>query len=369
MGAKSKDHMADEEKKRYRNWIVTHNWPGKLPPEQGHEAGIALETWTSRAEIIVRHVSGGGKVLGVVGQLERGEQGTIHLQAVMRLTGASSLATARQCWPKAHLEGVKGTWAQAVAYVTKEETRIEGTKFCIPEGEDWFPRQGKRKDLDVIASLVKEGKPWEAIFAEVGGAAIRYVNQIEKVRRLLYDKPEHRVDGVKVALFYGDSGTGKSHTAWSPWIEGKSVSPEVYRVCHANWMDGYEQQKVLLIDDIDFRDWGVGNLLSALDKYAVQRQLKGGSVWAHWTHVVICHNEHHRNWIYKGAKGDGTGATFDQHAAIERRISLVVRFTGRYPQGVLRYLERGTWDDLHQAYAGSRPQFVGDGAGEDSGED
>lgn len=218
-----------------------------------------------------------------------------------------------------------------------------------------YNTKGKRKDLDLIADLLNAGNTsWEQIYLAVGSGAIRYVSHITKVLGLL-DKPKVRTNGLQVALLYGETNTGKSHTAWGPWVDGENVSPDVYRVCHPSWMDGYESQSTLIIDDVDFLDWPIGSVLQVLDKWPVQRQRKGSSVWAKWNRVLVCHNSYFREWQFKGAKpAQGTtGCTHSQMEALDRRFSVIIRFTGTCFADRRLYVERGSLSLLGPPYDSS----------------
>ena len=68
-----------------------------------------------------------GLVKFAAGQLERGESGNIHLQYYIQRERQTTFATIkRQICDRSHWEVARGTLAQCVAYVTKEDTRIAG---------------------------------------------------------------------------------------------------------------------------------------------------------------------------------------------------------------------------------------------------
>lgn len=56
-------------------------------------------------------------------QEEKGANGTPHLQGVLFFKNARTLASVKKMIPRAHLEIMKGTKNQAVAYATKDDTR------------------------------------------------------------------------------------------------------------------------------------------------------------------------------------------------------------------------------------------------------
>lgn len=336
---------------RSRSYCLTVNNPDTTRGEDG------VPVWA------VSKVRAHDHLVGIYFQLEEGTDGkTPHYQGLVQFRNPIGLAGARKVFPRGHLEQRKGTFQQAKEYCGKDETRVAGP-WEVPDG--WtsdIGNQGKRSDLDRIAELVSAGKSYPEIFGELGGAAIRYASHIEKARGLL-DVPRVRVHGVDVVLFWGSTGCGKSHSAYAPWVDGEALSPQVYRVCHPTWMDGYTDQKVLIIDDTDWLQWPIGSVLQVLDKWPVQRQRKGSSVWGKWTHVVICHNQHPAEWCYKGAREDYRGGSQEQVRAVERRIENIVHFDGPNWQEATVRVQKGSWDSLHEAYQDFRPanlQDVGD---------
>jgi len=52
---------------------------------------------------------------------EIGENGTPHLQGAIIFLNNKRLNAVRQISPRAHWEGMKGTWEQSVAYCSKED--------------------------------------------------------------------------------------------------------------------------------------------------------------------------------------------------------------------------------------------------------
>nr|AKO71383.1 Replication associated protein [Banana bunchy top virus]AKO71384.1 Replication associated protein [Banana bunchy top virus]AKO71386.1 Replication associated protein [Banana bunchy top virus]WET17405.1 replication associated protein [Banana bunchy top virus]WET17408.1 replication associated protein [Banana bunchy top virus] len=62
----------------------------------------------------------------MVYQVERGQEGTRHVQGYVEMKRRSSLKQMRGFFPGAHLEKRKGSQEEARAYCMKEDTRIEG---------------------------------------------------------------------------------------------------------------------------------------------------------------------------------------------------------------------------------------------------
>lgn len=81
------------------------------------------------------------------------------------------------------------------------------------------------------------------------------------------------------------------------------------------WLDGYEGQETILIDD--FRGWiSFSALLHILDGYPLQQQVKGSTIKARWTHVIITSNVAWDAW-YKSISDECK-------SALRRRLTNVV---------------------------------------------
>lgn len=83
-------------------------------------------------------------------QLERGKCGKLHVQGYAQVAKATRNTTlARLIGLDAHVECRKGTHEEAVNYVTKEDTRVEGPfEYGTPA-----PGQGSRTDINQLMSM------------------------------------------------------------------------------------------------------------------------------------------------------------------------------------------------------------------------
>jgi len=113
---------------------------------------------------------------GVFGQhqLEQGENGTSHLQGVCYFSDPKTLAAVKKLHPRAHWEVMRGTADQALAYTSKEDTRI-----APPVTWGARPQQGKRNDLHDVAEIIAATagpltKKLKAAAEANPGAFIRY---------------------------------------------------------------------------------------------------------------------------------------------------------------------------------------------------
>ena len=111
---------------------------------------------------------------------------------------------------------------------------------------------------------------------------------------------------MKVYLLWGTSGAGKTRYVHDMWGE------EVYTLAGQKplWFDGYDGQKVLLIDEFEgVEEFGRSNLLKCLDIYPYYAPVKGGFVCAQWEKVYITGN-------------NDLGSIFRYDAALRRRVTV-----------------------------------------------
>lgn len=99
----------------------------------------------------------------MVYQLERGENSTPHYQGYAVFQRPVSFSCVKSALGnRAHVEKRRGTAAQAIAYCTKEETRVESPVYWPDEeavrlhGES-APKPGQRVDLEKFAEACEEG--------------------------------------------------------------------------------------------------------------------------------------------------------------------------------------------------------------------
>lgn len=128
--------------------------------------------------------------------------------------------------------------------------------------------------------------------------------------------------GVKVAVYYGDSGTGKTYSAINLYApDGDYFKLDCTSVKSGSlWFDGYEGQRVLILDDFDADVCSISFLKNLLDKYKLRLQVKGGHTWACWSTVVITSNQHPRYWWQALQQV--------QIDALKRRIHEIRHYTG-----------------------------------------
>lgn len=195
---------------------------------------------------------------------EVGENGTPHLQGYIRFTNGKTLRAARQFLLGSHVE-------PAV-------TTTEAINYCHKDGD--FVEFGTRP-VDPVENGRDERERWQSAWenAKIGNVEaippdirIRQYSSIRRIQKDYMGRPQ-LLGGPCGIWVYGRSGVGKTHSVYSSY-------PDLYsKNASKNW-DGYQNEDVVLFDDIDPAQcsWIVRFLKIWSDKYPFIADNKGGSV-------------------------------------------------------------------------------------------
>ena len=200
-----------------------------------------------------------------VWQFEVGKSGTKHLHCLLYFKNPRTWPKKR--YPTARIEFPRSLDA-CIVYCQKEKTRVEG-----PWEVGTRPCQGRRSDLEELASSIRTGTTLREIANTNGSEFIRYHRGLQALREV-YMKPRDRKKKAQVIWIYGPSGVGKTQGIF----ESFDNDEDIYIKANNKWWDGYQQQKVILWDEIDVRGCPVIDFLTIFDRYPCQRETKGGHV-------------------------------------------------------------------------------------------
>lgn len=244
------------------------------------------------------------------GQLEKGENGTFHLQFFLNFKDAVRPAHIKKFDSKLHVEIVKINNG-AHTYCMKEDTRIEGPwEF----GEKPVQRNNKT-DWEEVKQNAMTGKI-DKIPADIYVKHYRNIKQIEKDHMILGPDAE----GVRGIWLWGDTGLGKSRYARSELC--RDTTPFI-KWCN-KWWDGYQSQTHVLMEDIDPSHKCLGHHLKIwTDRYATTGEPKGGSLPLKHTHFIVT-SQYSIEQIWEG--------DIQTIAALRRRFR-VTHFTEPYGPG------------------------------------
>jgi hypothetical protein len=132
--------------------------------------------------------------------------------------------------------------------------------------------------------LASEGK-FDDIDAQI---YICHYNSIKRIHRDVQKKPDDLVlePGEHIGIwYYGESGTGKTHTAINDY-------PDNYRkIANNKWWDGYNGEDNVLMDDLDKAHAYMGYHLKIwADRYAFIAEVKGGSSYIRPKRIIVTSN-------------------------------------------------------------------------------
>lgn len=199
------------------------------------------------------------------------ETGTPHLQMCVVWKQSKTLTATKKnlCSKRWHLDIKRGSDQANLDYCSKESLWLTFGKPC---------KQGKRSDLEDIYDAVESGASMDDVIE------MRPNYQGLRAAQLLIHrrKPPPRKTKRKILWFWGATGTGKSRTARDILGDDCWVSQDT-----AQWFEGYEQQKGVILDDIrgDFSTFSKFLRITELWVSDYKVEVKGGS--AYWNPDTI----------------------------------------------------------------------------------
>lgn len=252
------------------------------------------------------------------------DTGTPHLQGAVVLGAQKAQSTVKKWpgWQRAHLEKMIGTPLQSITYCSKQDPD--------PFVKGSLPQPGKRNDIHSAVEKIMEGATLSELAQSMEGAVsiVKYSRGLTFLRSLT---SKVRTSPPQVYWLYGSTGTGKTRYSYDfakdyynfdIWTSSRGIQ----------WFDGYEGQKVALIDDFRSKHTsgpggGFAFLLQLLDRYPLRVPVKGGFV--NWSPEVI--------FITTPDAPDVTFASRGQHlpedlAQLHRRITATYLFPGDLQQ-------------------------------------
>jgi len=234
----------------------------------------------------------------IKGQLEIGEEtGYRHWQLLVVFSKKVRMLSVKTAFCRdAYCAPSRSVAADA--YVWKEETSVEGTRFSLGRKPH---RANVATDWDQVWEDAIKGN----IIAVPAHLRIQHYRTLRTIRAD-YAAP---VAGERTcSVYYGPTGTGKSRRAWEE--AGMDAYPKSSR---SKFWDGYRDQPNVVMDE--FRG-GVDYtyLLRWIDRYPCLVDIKGSAVVLRAEHIWITSNVHPRLWY---PELDET-----TYLALERRMNI-----------------------------------------------
>lgn len=251
--------------------------------------------------------------------------GTPHLQGYLVMQRPCRLAHLRRTFPGVHFEVRRGTEPEAIEYTKKEGN---------PDRLDWDDRkQGSRTDLAAVAALVQANPKVgvRSVAAMMPTAFVKYHAGVTALARALLPIPP-LIRDVSVFWYYGPTGTGKSWTALQEALSAAGgLEGDVFRWTVPNLKfasSSYNGQRFVIMDELrsTWQHFTFGYLLTLLDKYRAETELKGGDLFWAPTHIWITTPLHPADFVTDEERRGNPMAI----GQLTRRITVCKHFTELY---------------------------------------
>jgi len=246
----------------------------------------------------------------IKGQLEIGEGGYQHWQFIVYFRSQQRFSAVKKALgDTVHVEPTRS--AAAEDYVWKDETAVEGTRF---EFGTKSVKRNSAKDWDRIRTIAEGG----LVDANEIPSDI-FIRSYHSLRSIAKDfaKPTFRGE-QHVYVFWGQSGTGKSHRAFEECGETYYIKSPLTK-----WWDGYRGEENIIIDE--FRGVvDISHVLKWLDKYPCMVECKGSQLPL----------KSKRWWITSNISPDAWYPLLDEETrlALLRRLTLTVEMNNKFRQ-------------------------------------
>lgn len=199
---------------------------------------------------------------------------TPHLQGYVMFATQRTLKSVSKLIPRSHLTPAKGSGLQNQTYCIKSGTFYEnGTLPLDPSTvnvDRWKVAldAAKSGDLDSIPNDLR----------------LRYYRTFKEIKKD-YAKAPPTLDTLEHEWHHGPPGKGKSRGV-------RESNPSCYIKVHNNkWFDGYQDEPVVLIDDLDKYDVSMAGYLKIwADHYPFQAETKGGSLLIRPNKIIVTSN-------------------------------------------------------------------------------
>lgn len=235
---------------------------------------------------------------------EVGEAGTRHIQGAIQFNRAVRMkACVKALGGRAHVEMMRGRWDQQ-DYCLKE-----GEIIRMVAGPD--DKSGQRTDLEKFREAIKAGAKDIELLENHLTCCANHQRLLGFAKKAYAKERTKGFRQVKVHVRWGASGTGKTKYVMD--------MDDVYLFSdyEGMWFDGYEGEKILLIDEF-YGGIKYSDFLRILDGYQIRRNVKNSHTYGEWTTIYITSNKPPDEWYERGLT-----------PALARRLTTVKELHGK----------------------------------------
>lgn len=241
---------------RSRNWTFTLNNPTE------EQVPTTLRSKHMRCIAFAREIAPG--------------TGTPHLQGFVCYTNLKSFKLVKKDFPSCHLEIMKGSIAQNVEYISKENRPTVIGDLPMTQAQ----KGAANKKIFDDAWEAAKANDMDAIPAHL---RLRFYGTLKRIAKDFMVRPDP-LDELSNEWIHGPTGTGKSrHT--------RERFPDAYYKMANKWWDGYQGEDVVVIEDFDAIHDKLGYHLKIWADYgAFLAETKGGVLTIRPKKFVITSN-------------------------------------------------------------------------------
>lgn len=236
------------------------------------------------------------------------KRGTPHTHTYLRFKSARTFSSIRTLCTRNDVQVAKGNDAHVLKYLSKEnKPTIYGQATA----------QGKRNDISEVRELLRKDPRMDPVVDSTESYQATRFAEIW----LKYKEPARPFGPRKVYWFFGETGTGKSYTAWRE-------APDAYSPKNYKWWDGYDGHKTIILDELR-GDWcKFHEILTILGETPFKVECKGGMRQALYDTVYITSIHHPLNcW-----------QSVEDKSQLMDRIDVIREFTGESIRKKLKLL-------------------------------
>lgn len=200
--------------------------------------------------------------------------GTAHLQCFIQFSKPKTLSYVVSRLPGAHVTKCNGNATQNITYCTKEDSNaFEFGKKPKTQGS------GQKELWKNARQAAKDGR-FEDIDDQIYSKYINNFKAIHAEAQVMPPPLEH----PNHLWIYGETGTGKSHSVATTY-------PTRYIKNLNKWWDGYTDQEVVHIDEIDPNHKYLTSFLKQwADKWPFNAEIKGSSKMLRPPKLIVTSN-------------------------------------------------------------------------------
>lgn len=216
------------------------------------------------------------------------ETGQLHYQGYMELTKPVRWNTLHTYdgIETAHFEARRGSQSQAVAYCSKQDTRVDG-----PWEYGQKKAQGTRQDLIDVKNSMDAGMSLEQVADVHFVEWVKFKNAFKEYKRLRMAKRDHPME---IEVIVGPSGTGKTRYC-------RDNFPNAYWKDQSRWWEDYAGEETVIVDEMYGHRFSFSFLLQLLDRYPLKVECKGSTYEFTSRRIVFTSNQEPEYWYSQEA--------------------------------------------------------------------